>query len=126
MCFPGSSTVMTNAGPLALWEVQKLGGATIDTSPDFQTLQGDPWLWDVHASMGAQQGTVTRNGRRVDQFQSAWHLLPTGQHLFVQIASALKACDALCSWRLFVRLKPSSCQSRMRHRAVLCASLRTT
>jgi len=79
-CFPASSTVFTEDGPLTLSAVQQRGGATIDTSADFQSLRTDRWLWDVHASMGAEQATVEAEFLSISHLASSQPLRISPNH----------------------------------------------
>jgi len=80
-CFPASSTVVTQDGPMLLSDVEEMGGVMVETSADFNSIHYDRWLWDVHASMGAAQATVQAEFLSITHRESDRRLRITPDHL---------------------------------------------
>lgn len=99
---------MTEDGPLTMSDLQKRGGATIDTSMDFSSLQMDRWLWDVHASMGTEQATVEAEFLSITHAASSHRLRISPDHFLFMSKSdgdprMLPARDLSIGDTVFVR-----------------------
>merc|ERR1719453_1378132 len=62
--------------------MRELGpGDFVETSRDYQTLEHERWLWDVHGSMGAAQATVRAEFVAITHAGSERALRLTAGHL---------------------------------------------